>query len=85
MATVTVQALRDQVRGHTITSDDSDYDDARRVYNAMIDRRPNVIVRAPTSTTSWPASTTRGTTGSRSPCAAAPTACRASAPRTTAW
>jgi len=46
MATVTVQALRDQVRGHTITSDDSDYDDARRVYNAMIDRRPNVIVRA---------------------------------------
>ena len=46
MATATVQALRDQVRGHTITSDDSDYDDARRVYNAMIDRRPNVIVRA---------------------------------------
>ena len=46
MATVTVQALRDQVRGHTITPDDSDYDDARRVYNAMIDRRPNVIVRA---------------------------------------
>ena len=45
MATGTVQALRDQVQGHTITPDDSDYDDARRVYNAMIDRRPNVIVR----------------------------------------
>jgi FAD/FMN-containing dehydrogenase len=46
MATVTVQALREQVGGHTITPDDSDYDDARRVYNAMIDRRPKVIVRA---------------------------------------
>ena len=46
MATVTVQGLREQVRGQTITPDDSDYDDARRVYNAMIDRRPDVVVRA---------------------------------------
>ena len=38
--------LAQTVRGDVITADDPRYDDARAVYNAMIDKRPAVIVRA---------------------------------------
>ena len=45
MATTAVGQLREQVRGETITAEDPAYEEARRFYNAMIDRRPSVIVR----------------------------------------
>ena len=46
MANVSIDELRTQVRGGVISTDDEAYEEARHVYNAMIDRRPVVIVRA---------------------------------------
>ena len=45
MAKLAVDDLREQVRGDVITEDDPRYDEARTVYNAMIDKRPSVVVR----------------------------------------
>ncbi|HYT30816.1 MAG TPA: FAD-dependent oxidoreductase, partial [Actinomycetota bacterium] len=46
MAGISVDQLREQVRGDVIAPGDGGYEDARAVYNAMIDRRPDVVVRA---------------------------------------
>ena len=40
-----IDGLREQVRGEIVTAADEGYDDARTVYNAMIDRRPLLVAR----------------------------------------
>jgi len=41
-----IQQLKAAVRGRIIEATDKDYDDARKVYNAMIDKKPRLIVRS---------------------------------------
>lgn len=46
MAAQTIEDLRGQIRGSVFAPGDEGYDDARAVYNAMIEGRPAVVVRA---------------------------------------
>ena len=40
-----VRDLKAKLRGRIIEPTDSDYDEARKVYNAMIDKKPRLIAR----------------------------------------
>ena len=42
----TIDSLRERVHGQVITAADPGYEEARKVYNAMIDKRPEVVVKA---------------------------------------
>ena len=41
----TIRKFKESLRGELILSEDAGYDDARSIWNAMIDRRPALIVR----------------------------------------
>jgi FAD/FMN-containing dehydrogenase len=41
----TIQTLAEAVRGRVVTPSDSDYDEARIVYNAMHDRKPRAVIQ----------------------------------------
>jgi FAD/FMN-containing dehydrogenase len=45
MDDTTLEAMRTVLRGPVISPRDPEYNDARKIYNAMIDRRPAAIVR----------------------------------------
>jgi FAD/FMN-containing dehydrogenase len=45
LAAGTIEAFRATLRGALLCPGDSGYDDARRIWNAMIDRRPALIAR----------------------------------------
>ncbi|MBB4981421.1 MULTISPECIES: FAD-binding oxidoreductase [Streptomyces] len=50
MGGTAVEALRGVMRGEVIGPEDAGYDEARQIYNAMIDRRPAVIARCADTT-----------------------------------
>ena len=45
MGAQTIDGLSERVSGEVITPSDEGYEEARKVFNAMIDRRPSVVVR----------------------------------------
>lgn len=45
MGTMTLNQLREQVRGEVVAPGDASYDEARSVHNGMIDRRPTAVVQ----------------------------------------
>jgi FAD/FMN-containing dehydrogenase len=45
VAATSMEGLRDRIRGEVVGPDDAQYEEARQVYNAMIDRRPHAVVR----------------------------------------
>jgi FAD/FMN-containing dehydrogenase len=45
LSTETLTALRPQLRGNLCLQDEAGYDEARTIWNAMIDRRPGAVVR----------------------------------------
>jgi len=41
----TIEEFKNQLRGELILPQDQGYDEARKIYNAMIDKRPGMIAK----------------------------------------
>ena len=68
----TIEALAGQLTGRVLDASDPSYDEARTIWNAMIDRRPALIVQCKAAMSSMRFALP-GTTGCLSRCAAAVT------------
>ena len=84
-ANAPISELRSSLHGEVVEAGDATYDDARRVWNAAIDRRPLAVAMCADESDVQAAVRFAALTASRSPSAAGPTACRARASSTTAW
>ena len=40
-----INALKKTIQGKVVLPGDTDYDDARKIYNAMIDKHPAIIIQ----------------------------------------
>ena len=78
--TTATDELRTRLGAEVILPDDPGYDEARALHNAMIDKRPAVIVRCGSADDIVGALDSRGRRTSRSPSAGAVTTAPVSAP-----
>ena len=83
MAISALEGLTAAVKGRVVERGDSGYDEARALYNAMIDKHPAAIAYCVDERTSRPRSGSRASAGCGSPCAAAGTTARARRASTT--
>jgi hypothetical protein len=67
------EELSSGFKGEVLLPGDDAYENARQIWNAMVDKRPAVIARCAAVSDVVRAVTSRGTTGSCSPSAAAGT------------
>jgi hypothetical protein len=81
----TVAQFASSLRGPVIVRDHPDYEEARKLYNAMIDKRPRLIARCADAADVIVAVNFGRDNKLQSPSGAAATMARASPASTTAW